>query len=64
MNGKRINQAEGYRLEVPCKYCILGQEKAADWTNRKAKTFLQEHSLSVNKCLGKKYKEDDYGGRL
>ena len=33
-----------------------GQEKAVDWIERKATTFLQEHSLAVNKFLGKKYK--------
>ena len=60
----------GYGLEVPCKYRISGQEKAVDWIKRKAITFLQEHSLAVNKCLGKKYKQEKlfmcplYGGRL
>ena len=53
---KRINRGGGYGLEVPCKYRISGQEKAVDWMKRKATTFLQEHSLAVNKCLGKKYK--------
>ena len=38
-----------------------------DWVKRKATTFLQEHSLAVNKCLGKKYKKNlfmcpHYGG--
>ena len=56
MTGKRINRTGGYGLEVPCKYRISGQEKAVDWIKRKATTFLQEHSLAVNKCLGKKYK--------
>ena len=51
-----INRGGGYGLEVPCKYRISGQEKAADWIKRKATTFLQEHSLAVNKCLGNKYK--------
>ena len=54
--GIRINRGGGYGLEVPCKYRISGQEKAVDWIKRKATTFLQEHSLAVNKCLGKKYK--------
>ena len=54
--GKRINRGGGCGLEVPCKYRISRQEKAADWIKRKATTFLQEHSLAVNKCLGKKYK--------
>ena len=53
---KRINQGGGYGLEVPCKYHISGQEKAVNWIKRKATTFQQEHSLAVNKCLGKKYK--------
>ena len=56
VTGKRINLGRGYGLEVPCKYCISGQEKAVDWIKRKATTFLQEHLLAVNKCLGKKYK--------
>ena len=56
VTGKRINRGGGYGLEVPCKYRISGQEKAVDWIKRKATTFLQEHSLAVNKCLGKKYK--------
>ena len=56
VTGKRINRWGGYGLEVPCKYRISGQEKAVDWIKRKATTFLQEHSLAVNKCLGKKYK--------
>ena len=56
MTGKRINRGGGYGLEVPCKYRISGQEKAVDWRKRKVTTFLQEHSLAVNKCLGKKYK--------
>ena len=43
---------------IPCKYRISGQEKAVDWIKqkRKATTSLQEHSLAVNKCLGKKCK--------
>ena len=56
VTGKRINRGGGYGLEVPCKYRISGQEKAVDWIKRKATTFLQEHPLAVNKCLGKKYK--------
>ena len=56
VTGKRTNRGGGYGLEVPCKYRISGQEKAVDWMKRKATTFLQEHSLAVNKCLGKKYK--------
>ena len=40
-----------------------------DWIKRKATTFLHEHSLAVNKCLGKinkknflcvRFIEDDY----
>ena len=46
----------GYGLEVPCQYRISGKEKAVDWINRKATTLLQDHSLAVNKFLGKKYK--------
>ena len=56
VSGKRIKREGGYGLEVPCKYRISGQEKAVDWIKRKATTFLQEHSIAVNKCLGKKYK--------
>ena len=56
VTGKRINRGGGYGLEVPCKCRISGQEKAVDWVKRKVTTFLQEHSLAVNKCLGKKYK--------
>ena len=56
VTGKRINRGGGYGLEVPCKYRISGQEEAVDWIKRKATTILQEHSLAVNKCLGKKYK--------
>ena len=56
VTGKRINRGGGYGLEVPCKYCISGQEKAVDWIKIKATIFIQEHSLAVNKCLGKKYK--------
>ena len=45
-------------LHIPCKHRISGQEKAVDWIKqkRKATTSLQEHSLAVNKCLGKKCK--------
>ena len=70
VTGKRINRRGGYGLEVPCKYRISGQEKAVDWIKRKAITFLQEHSLAVNKCLGKKYNKEKrfmcplYGGQL
>ena len=56
VTGKRINRGRGYGLEVPCKYLISGQEKAVDRIKRKATTFLHEHSLAVNKCLGEKYK--------
>ena len=56
VTGKRINQGGWYGLEVPCKYLISGQEKAVDWIKKKATTFLQEHWLAVNKCLGKKNK--------
>ena len=56
VTGKRINGGGGYGLELPCKYHILGQEKAVDWIKRKATTFLQEHLLAINKCLGKKYR--------
>ena len=56
VTAKRIYRGGGYGLEVPCKYYISGQEKAVDWIKRKAITFLQEHSLVVNKCLKKKYK--------
>ena len=56
VTGKRINRGGGYGLEVPCKYRISGQEEAVDWIKRKATTILQEHSLAVNKCLGKEYK--------
>ena len=51
-----MNQGKGCGLEVPCKYRISGQEKAVDWIKRKVTTFLEEHLLAVNKCLGKKYK--------
>ena len=70
VTGKRINRGGGYGLDVPRKYRISGQEKAVDWIKRKVTTFLQEHSLGVNKCLGKKYKLEKnficllYGGRL
>ena len=71
VTGKRINSRGGHGLEVPCKYRISGQEKAVDWIKRKAITFIQQHSLAVNKCLGKKYKQEKlfmcpplYGGRL
>ena len=56
LTGKRINRGGGYGLEVPWKYRISGQEKGVDWIKRKTITFLQEHLLAVNKCLGKKYK--------
>ena len=56
VTGKRINGGGGSGLEVTCKYRTSGQEKAVDWIKRKATTFLQEHSLAVNKFLGKKYK--------
>ena len=70
VTGKRINRGGGYGLEVPCKYRISGQEKTVDWIKRKATTFLQEDSLAVNNCLGKKYKQEKlfmcplYRGRL
>ena len=35
---------------------MSGQKKAVDWIKRNVTTFLQEHSLAVNKYLGKKYK--------
>ena len=66
----RCSWSFGYGLEAPCKYPISGKKKAVDWMQRKATTFLQEHSLPVNKCLGKKYKSEKlfmcplYGGRL
>ena len=53
VTGKRINRGGRYRLEVPCKYRISGQKKAVDWIKRKATTFLQEHSLAVNKMFRK-----------
>ena len=57
MTGKRITRGgEGYGLEIPYKYRIWGRKKAVDWIKRRATTFLQEDSLAVNKCLGKKYK--------
>ena len=56
VTGKRIKRGGEDGLKVPCKYRISGQEKAVDSIKRKATTFLQEHSLAVNKCLGKKYK--------
>ena len=56
VTGKRINRRGAYGVQVSCKYRISGQEKAVDWIKRKATTFLQEHSLAVNKCLGKKFK--------
>ena len=56
VTGKRINRGGEYGLEVPCKYRISGQEKAVDRIKTKATTFLKEHSLAVNKCLGKKWK--------
>ena len=54
--GKRINRGGEYGLEVPCKYCISRQEKALDLIKSKATILLQEHSLAINKCLGKKYR--------
>ena len=56
MTGKGIDRGGGYGLDVPCKYRISGQEKTVDWIKRKAKKFIPEHSLAVNKCLGEKYK--------
>ena len=60
MTGKGINRGGGYGLEVPCKYRISGREKAVDWLKRKAITFLQERSLTVNKCLEKKYNKKKF----
>ena len=70
VTGKRINRGGGYGLEVPRKYRISGQEKPVDWIKRKATPFLQEHSLALNTCLGKKYKSEKmfmcplYRGRI
>ena len=31
MSCKRVNRGGGYGLEVPCNYCLTGQEKALEW---------------------------------
>ena len=64
VTGKRINQGVGYRLEVPCKYRISGQEKAVDWIKQKVTTFLEEHLLAkpyivINNCRCRCYKIKD-----
>ena len=56
VTGKGIDRGGGYGLDVPCKYHISGQEETVDWIKRKAKKFIPEHLLAVNKCLGEKYK--------
>ena len=54
VTGKTVNREGGYKLEVPCKYCLTGQEKAIDWIKKKITSILYEHTTVVNKCLGKK----------
>ena len=51
VTGTRVNRGGGYGLEVPCKYCLTGQEKAIDWIKNKITSIQNEHRVAVNKCL-------------
>ena len=35
VTGGRVNRGGGYSLEVPCNYCLPGQEKAIEWVKNK-----------------------------
>ena len=55
VTGKRVNREGGYESEVPCKYCLIGEEKPTDWIKKKIASILWEHTAAINKYLGKRW---------
>ena len=54
MTGKYVNRGAGYRLEIPYKYYVSGQEKAVAWASKKVNLIIKEHECVVNRSLDKK----------
>ena len=53
MTGKYVNRGAGYRLEIPYKYHVSGQEKAVAWASKKVNLIIKEHECVVNRWLKK-----------
>ena len=54
-------------MEVPCNYCLIGQEKAKEWVKKKISAITKDHRAVVQKCLGsvyKKFQSPLYGGQF
>ena len=47
VTGKYVKQGPGCRLEIPCKYHVSGQEKAAAWVSKKVNLIIKEHECVV-----------------
>ena len=47
VTGKYVKRGPGCRLEIPCKYHVSGQEKAAAWVSKKVNLIIKEHECVV-----------------
>ena len=56
VTGKYVNRGAGYKLEIPCKCHVSGQEKAVAWVSKKVNLIIKEHECVVNICLDGKEK--------
>ena len=54
VTGKYVNRGAGYKLEIPCKCHVSGQEKAVAWVSKKVNLIIKEHECVVNRCLDEK----------
>ena len=53
VTGGRVNRGYGgYGLEVPCNYCLTGQQKAIEWVKKEITAITKDHRTVVQKCLG------------
>ena len=54
VTGVRVNRGGRYGLEVPCNYCLTGQEKATEWVKKETtKDHRTDKTTLFRQCLDK-----------
>ena len=51
VTGGRVNRGV-YGLELPCNYCLTGQEKVIEWVKKKITAITKDHRTVVQKYFG------------